>query len=56
MTPKEVVKYFGGKREAAKALGVTRQAVYSWLQRKRIPYQRACQIEVNTKGALKAAP
>ena len=56
MKPKDVVKHFGGIVQTAEALGVTRQAVYMWLDRKKIPYQRACQIEINTRGALKASP
>lgn len=56
MKPTDVVKHFGGIIPAAKAIGVSRQAVYIWLQRKHIPMQRAYQIQVITGGALKAHP
>lgn len=56
MKPKDVVKHFGGIVKAAEALGVSRQAIYIWLQRKKIPPQRAYQIQVITGGTLKAAP
>lgn len=55
MTPRDVVKHFGGIVAAADALGVTRQAIYMWLKRRRIPAQRAYQVQVVTGGALKAS-
>lgn len=55
MKPSDVIKHFGGIRQAAEALGVTRQAIYIWKQRKAIPAQRAYQIQVLTGGALRAA-
>ncbi len=53
MTPEQVVKHFGGKAEAAKALNVTRQVVYLWLKKKRIPEARRYQIQTVTGGKLK---
>lgn len=53
MTPAQVVKHFGGKPQTAKALNVTRQVVYLWLKRKKIPEPRAYQIQVLTGGKLK---
>jgi len=54
MKPRDVVKYFGGVVPTATALGVSRQAVHMWLQRRRIPAHRAYQIQVVTSGFFKA--
>lgn len=55
MTPKELIRYYGGSQtEAAKVLGVNRATVCTWLKRKRIPPMRQAWIQLLTKGALKA--
>jgi len=56
MKPQAVVKHFGGIVPAATALGVSRQAIYMWLRRRRIPALRAHQIQNVTGGELKANP
>jgi DNA invertase Pin-like site-specific DNA recombinase len=55
MTPEQVVEHFGGKAETAAALNVTRQVVYLWLKKQKIPEPRAYQIQVITKGKLKVS-
>lgn len=56
MKASDVITHFGGIPEAAKALGVTRSAVWQWLERKgdSVPENRQYQVEVVTGGALKA--
>jgi hypothetical protein len=38
----------------ARALGVTRQHVYSWKRKDRIPFLQQCQLQVITNGDLVA--
>lgn len=54
ITFEQVLQHFGGTHESlADALGISREAVTMW--RGRIPEQRAYQIEVLSKGKLRAA-
>ncbi len=53
MTPIQVVNHFGGKEKTARALNVSRQVVYLWLKKKKIPEPRAYQIQVISEGKLK---
>lgn len=46
-----LVEHFGSRAALARALGVTRSAIYQWSE---IPEPRAYQIEVLTKGKIKA--
>lgn len=39
----------------ARALGISRQVVSRWHRNGKIPYKNQCEIEVLTKGALKAS-
>ena len=52
MTTKEVIDYFGSIRKMATALDIWPQVVYTWGERP--PMSRQYEIEVKTKGALKA--
>lgn len=54
MKKSDVLDYFGGVSKAAKALGITKSAVSVW--REDIPYGRAFQIQLMTRGKLKANP
>ncbi|WP_368203172.1 DNA-binding transcriptional regulator DicC [Aeromonas rivipollensis] len=47
----DVIAYFGGVTKTAKALGISKSAVSLWGED--IPYGRACQIQLLTKGKLK---
>lgn len=52
----EVMIYYDYKKSnIAKALGVSRQVVSVWQEQNKIPYPRQCQLEIETKGALKAS-
>ena len=53
MTPKQVVEFFETQRKAAKALGVTQQAVARWVSSGEVPSIRQYQIEKITNGKLK---
>lgn len=52
MTKAEVLKHFCTPKKVADALGITVQAFYQWPET--VPYGRACEIEIITRGALKA--
>jgi hypothetical protein len=39
----------------ARALGVAEMTICNWKKKKHIPFQWQCQLEVITKGALKAS-
>ena len=52
MKKSDVITYFGGVGKTAKALGVSHASVSGWTDL--IPKGRAFEIEVITKGALKA--
>lgn len=46
MTLEEIIKAFGGVAPTARALGVTRQAIYIWRRKGDIPDVRRIQAEV----------
>lgn len=52
MLTKEAIKYYGTVKLLADAIGTWPHAVYKWGERP--PMARQYQIEVLTKGALKA--
>lgn len=54
MQKSDVINHFGGVIKTAKALGMSKQAVSAWNDN--IPQGRAYQIQLLTKGKLKAAP
>jgi hypothetical protein len=39
----------------ARALDITRQAIKVWHKNNRIPYSKQCEIEIATKGELRAS-
>lgn len=56
MTKSEAIAYFGSVRALADAIGLKHvQAVYQWPE-DAIPEGRQFQIQVLTKGKLKASP
>jgi DNA-binding transcriptional regulator YdaS (Cro superfamily) len=48
----KAIKHFGTRKALAEALGLEPMAVTQWEKRKRIPAERAVQIESVTKGAV----
>ncbi len=55
MTLDEAVKFFGGKSEMSRRLGISPSAVSMWIQRgNAVPLAVQWQIELGTKGKLKA--
>lgn len=54
MKKSDVISYFGGSCNTAKALGITHPSVSGWGEI--IPQGRAYQIEKITKGKLKVNP
>lgn len=55
MTPDQAIEHYGSRGALAKAVGVTEAAVYLWVKRGAIPYDRQCQIQVHTEGLLLAS-
>lgn len=53
MTFHELVQYFRSQSNAARAIGIKPPSVHAWKE-KGIPYDKQCQIEILTGGALKA--
>lgn len=49
----EVLKHYGSVVNIAYALQVSVPTVYDW-QKNGLPYPRQCQVEIETKGKLKA--
>ena len=54
MTPEIVLEHFKTKAEIARSIDITPQAVQQWFDSGRIPFGRQFQIQVITKGKLKA--
>lgn len=54
MTPQEAISFYGSGTKLARATGVTDIAVSLWKTRGAIPKTRQYQIQVLTKGKLKA--
>ena len=55
MKPSDLETHYGSQIEAARALGLDRRTVWAWFSRGAIPLGRQYQIELATKGKLKAA-
>ncbi|MCR4299009.1 MAG: Cro/CI family transcriptional regulator [Gallionella sp.] len=55
MTPEQVIRHYGGERQAADALQVTRQIVNYWKRKGSIPSKTQAWIHLRTGGLLKAA-
>ena len=56
MTYTEACAHFGGERELAAALSISRQAVNLWKKLDVIPIGRAYQLQVLTRGRLRVDP
>jgi len=54
MTIEKVIKFFGSKSAACASIGLTRSAFTNWEKIGYIPYPRQLEIEIVTKGKLKA--
>lgn len=54
MTTEEVVQHYGSKAAIARALGITKTSVSAWGEQP--PHGRQCEIQILTKGKLKASP
>ena len=54
MTPAQLIKLYGSKREAAYRLGYTEPAIHKWVKQDRIPSKAQRLIEAATNGLLKA--
>lgn len=55
MTIDELLDYFGNRQvNIARAMGVTKATINKWYKNKQIPEIRQYQIELLTKGKLKA--
>ena len=50
----DVIRWFGGKSETARVLGVTPQAVCAWVEKGSVPPLRAIQVERLSGGMFKA--
>jgi DNA-binding transcriptional regulator YdaS (Cro superfamily) len=55
MTPQQVVKHYGSQSAAARALGLNRATICTWVTRKRIPETRQAWIQLLTGGKLVAS-
>ena len=55
MTPEQVIRHYGGERQAADALLCTRQIVNHWKRTGVIPRKTQAWIHLRTNGVLKAA-
>jgi len=54
MTPEQVIRHFGGEKQAADALDCTRQIVNLWKNRGDIPIWTQAWIQLRTNGKLVA--
>ncbi len=53
MTKQEAIAFYGTQKALALALNCTREAVAMW---KEVPWSRQCELELLSKGKLKADP
>lgn len=54
MTFDEAMSYYRTITFMASELGVSRQTIYLWKEKNKIPFARQAQIELDTKGKLRA--
>ena len=54
MKAQSVIEFFGSISETAKALGISAPAVFKWKTSGEVPEDRQYQIELATKGKLRA--
>lgn len=52
MTPAEALSHFKTQAEIARVMAVTDAAVHLWVKNGRIPFDKQCQMQVATGGAL----
>lgn len=45
MSLEKILEHFGGVAQAARALGVSRQTIYNWIERGDLPHHRRAQAE-----------
>lgn len=55
MTPEEAISHYGSQAAVARACDVTDSAVYLWVKQGFIPYDKQCQIQVDSSGGLIAS-
>jgi molybdenum-dependent DNA-binding transcriptional regulator ModE len=55
MNPEQVVKHFGSQSKAARAVKLSRQAIWNWLKRRQVPELYQYRLEELTAGKLKRA-
>lgn len=53
MTYDQLIAHYGSQAETARALGLKQPSIAEWKQAT-IPYDRQCQIQINTGGRLLA--
>jgi hypothetical protein len=51
MTPQQAIDYYGSRGALAKTCDVTDAAIYLWVKQGFIPYDKQCQIQVDTQRA-----
>jgi hypothetical protein len=51
MTYDELISYYGSQAAAARRLHLAQPSVHDW-QHTTIPYERQCQIQIDTNGKL----
>ena len=55
MTPKELIEFFGGQAATARAVGCAQSSVAEWVVNGAVPEGRQYQVELATKGQLRAS-
>lgn len=54
MTPQQVIEHFGSQTKTARALGLAQSTVAGWIVDGEVPEARQYQIEMATRGLLRA--
>lgn len=54
MTFDDLITHYGTQAEAARRLGLSQPSIHEW-QHSTIPYDRQCQIQIETGGKLRAS-
>jgi hypothetical protein len=53
MTFDELIDFYGSQAEAARRLGLSQPSVFDWKETT-IPYDRQCQVQIDSGGKLRA--
>lgn len=53
VTYADLIEHYGSQAEAARRLNLSAPTIWAW-QHDTIPYDRQCQIQVESRGRLKA--